>query len=80
MNKCEFCGGRQFLTKAHRHKRYIYKTKPDMLKDEKQVITLCAGGSRFIKTMGGCHTFFDTHTYLLDALFLKLRGDDNIDE
>jgi len=30
--------------------------------------------------MGGCHTFFDTHTYLLDALFLKLRGDDNIDE
>jgi len=78
-NKCEFCGNPQFPSNAHRHKRYKYSKRPEMLKDENQVMTLCAGGSRFIKNLGGCHTFFDSHPYLLEALFLKFRGEDNLE-
>mgnify|MGYP001321700430 CR=1 FL=1 len=76
-NYCEACGNNWPLSVAHRHERWWYKNRPELLTDISQVITLCTGNSYITRGMGGCHTWYDTNKEARERLFMKKRGNEH---
>lgn len=68
---CEICGENFFLSFAHRHKRRWYYDKPvKLLWDFNQVIIACIL----------CHNDIEKSKELTEQTFLKLRGDEKLNQ
>lgn len=68
VERCERCGTGWGLTFAHRHKRYWYYSRPELLSDPNQVLLLCLD----------CHRHIEPSRERTEELFLRLRGPEKI--
>jgi len=57
-----------FLGVAHRHERYWYYSKPELLSKLEQTLLACST----------CHQKMDNDKELREEIFMRLRGDEII--
>lgn len=68
--KFEGCWHDNGLSFAHRHKRIWYKSQPELLEDFNQTILACVQ----------CHQRIERSRELTKEMFIKLRGEEVLDD